>query len=100
MGPSSHFFFGGGGAQESCPPQFFSGLRTQDRKKWPKKGRFLTFDLKSEPHSNRRSTGGDLAAYGRYLLDGAWSCIPEHAASSADFIADLKSSIEGGQAAA
>ena len=38
--------------------------------------------------------GGGLAAHGRYLLDGTWSCIPEHAASSVDFIVELKSSIE------
>ena len=36
---------------------------------------------------------GDLAAQGWHLLDGAWSCIPEHAQSSVDFIAELKSSI-------
>ena len=36
---------------------------------------------------------GDRAAQGRHLLDGAWSCIPEHAQSSVDFIAELKSSI-------
>ena len=43
--------------------------------------------------SKARAMRGDLAAQGRHLLDGAWSCIPEHAQSSVDFIAELKSSI-------
>ena len=43
--------------------------------------------------SKARAMRGDLAAQGRHLLDGAWSCIPENAQSSVDFIAELKSSI-------
>ena len=69
------------GPQESCPPQ-----------------NFLALDLKIgeinvSPTAKARAMRGDLAAQGRHLLDGAWSCIPENAQSSVDFIAELKSSI-------
>ena len=38
--------------------------------------------------------GGGTAARGRYVPDGMWSCIPEDALSSVDFIAELKAAIE------
>ena len=77
MGSGSHVW----GPQESCPPQ-----------------NFLALDLKIgeigvSPTAKARAMRGDLAAQGRHLLDGAWSCIPENAQSSVDFIAELKSSI-------
>ena len=56
----------------------------------------LFLSLKSVPHKplKRACMGDGPAAHGWYLHDCAWSCIPEHAASSVDFIAELKSAIE------
>ena len=86
-----------GELKESCPPQFFFGSRTQDRNFFQKKGHRCLFlsNLRHTPPPKLPCMGGGPAAHGRYLLDGAWSCIPGHAASSADFIVELKSMIEG-----
>ena len=83
LGSGSHFL----GPQESCPPQKILAWIQN----WP-----IFIEFPELAYSNRQSARamrGDLAAQGRHLLDGAWSCIPENAQSSVDFIAELKSSI-------
>ena len=52
----------------------------------------FSIDLKSVNHSQlpnkpkRACMGGAPAAHGRYLHDGEWSCIPERAVSSVNFV--------------
>ena len=71
------------------PPQNFLAWGTQGHKFFPQKDSLLF----SSAHANCRNLrhacmGGGAAPPGRYFPDGTWSCIPEHAVRSVNFIAE------------
>ena len=82
MGSGSHFLrlkslattkiFGLGHAG----PQIFSAKR------------FAAFFSLPTPNLRHACMGGGAAPPGRYFPDGTWSCIPEHAVRSVNFIAE------------
>ena len=75
-------------AQESCHHKSF-GLGPQGHKFFPQKDSLL-FSLcpRQLPKSPHACMGGGAAPPGRYFPDGTWSCIPEHAVRSVNFIAE------------
>ena len=87
MGSGSHFlrlkslattkFFGLGHAGARRATNFFL-----------KKIRCFSLCPRQLPKSPHACMGGGAAPPGRYFPDGTWSCIPEHAVRSVNFIAE------------